>query len=69
MCGEDVAETWFWCHTPMPIGLPLDEQLDFGLTLASVGRDAAIPLMREDRDRYEREVSEAMRSYQEELTS
>jgi len=32
--GSDLATYWEWERTPMPCGLPLDEQLDEGLALA-----------------------------------
>lgn len=32
--GRDVAEWWVWERTPFPCGLPLDEQLEEGLTIA-----------------------------------
>ena len=33
--GEDVASFWVWERTPMPIGLPSDEQLAEGLKWGS----------------------------------
>jgi len=59
-CGKDIADTWAWCHTPMPCGLPLDEQLEEGLAWAAVGREAALPMMRASREAYEQYVREAM---------
>jgi hypothetical protein len=59
-CGEDVANEWAWEHTPLPCGLPLDEQLERGLQFAALGRYAAIPLMAADQERYEQEAIEAM---------
>ncbi len=32
--GDDVASLWVWECTPMPCGLPSDEQLQEGLSLA-----------------------------------
>jgi len=32
--GEETASFWAWERTPMPFGLPSDEQLDEGLRLA-----------------------------------
>lgn len=34
MQGEEVAQAWVWECTPMPCGLPSDEQLQEGLSLA-----------------------------------
>lgn len=33
--GEDEAELWMWNLTPMPCGLPLDDQLEDGLRIAA----------------------------------
>lgn len=32
--GEDAALFWVWERTPMPVGLPDDEQLEAGLRMA-----------------------------------
>jgi len=59
-CGADVAHDWYWEHTPLPCGLPLDDQLDQGLQWAAMGRKAALPLMANDRAAYHREMAEIM---------
>lgn len=33
--GDQAADTWAWEATPMPCGLPSDEQLDEGLRVAT----------------------------------
>ena len=62
-CGFDVARDWAWCHTPLPCGLPLDDQLEQGLLWASLGREAALPLMAANRAKISREEDEAMAAY------
>jgi hypothetical protein len=33
-CGKEVADFWAWERTPMPVGLPSDEQLEEGMNMA-----------------------------------
>ena len=61
-CGEDVAETWAWLHTPMPCGLPLDKHLEEGLRWAAAGREAALPMMDAALAEVHRRLDEAMAS-------
>lgn len=41
VCGEDTASYWVWEETPMPCGLPDDEQLAVGQRMIERGRAAA----------------------------
>lgn len=66
-CGPDVANAWAWEHTPMPCGLPSDEQLAEGLSWAAAGREAALPMMVAARDAYEREVEAVMAALPEDI--
>lgn len=50
--GEDAVNFWAWEMTPMPFGLPLDEQLAEGLEMAVTPNPDAI--RREAADRRER---------------
>lgn len=61
-CGEDVADTWAWLHTPMPCGLPLDPHLEEGLRWAAAGREAAMPMMHAALAEVHRRLDEAMAS-------
>lgn len=42
-CGQATADYWAWERTPMPCGLPSDEQLDEGLQNALRGATRATP--------------------------
>jgi hypothetical protein len=68
-CGKDVAHRWFWEHTPMPCGLPLDDQLEQGLLWAALGREAALPLIDEDRVRIDAEMTKWLVEYRKKQTA
>lgn len=40
VCGEATASYWVWEETPMPVGLPSDEQLARGQRMIDRGRAA-----------------------------
>lgn len=58
MRGEETAQTWAWECTPMPCGLPTDEQLAEGLAVA-LG-DLSIGALL---DKCYREMDEAFQAY------
>lgn len=60
MQGEEVASAWAWECTPMPCGLPSDEQLQEGLSLA-LGEVSIGALLAKTY----REMEEEMRRYNE----
>ena len=56
--GDDVAKAWVWECTPMPCGLPSDDQLAEGLSLA-LGEITINALL----DKTYREIDEQMAEY------
>lgn len=42
VCGEHAASYWIWEETPMPCGLPDDEQLALGRRMIERGRAALV---------------------------